>query len=58
MAGEVAAVSVILQIRLIGGLSTHDVIGAPGIARFDLSTSKTFKGPYIRAKFDQIFDLS
>jgi alkaline phosphatase/alkaline phosphatase D len=43
MAGEVTAESVILQTRLTGGLSTHDVIGAPGIARFDLSTSEKFK---------------
>lgn len=43
MAGEVTHVSVILQTRLTGGLTTHDVIGSKGIGRFEVSTSNAFK---------------
>jgi len=47
MAGEVTANSVILQTRLTGGVWMNDVLGAEGVARFEISESLEFE-PVIR----------
>lgn len=63
MAGEVTATSVILQTRLTGRLTTHDVLGADGVARFDISESETFepvlKTPWMSAtaEYDHIIKV-